>query len=201
MFSICRPILGYFLFSVWSHKYFGTVSLSPAFPFILSLCIFNFAKFHSADWYFYILNIDLFLKNKCRIIKLFLVSIALFWNKQSYRFNWREKCHVISSQLFSRVKKIFLVKLSIVLAFGSELGRWGCQFKEIYELEKMDCWCYYLEVSLLAPGFLTPCRNTEINNDSLRQTQVALLPRLTFASPLAMVSAGEVVRILQPNPR
>ena len=132
MFSICRPILGYFLFSVWSHKYFGTVSLSPDFPFILSLCLFNFAKFHLADWHFYILNIGWFLKNICRIINLYLVSIALFWSKQSYRFNWREKCHVISSQLFSRVKKIFMVKLSTVLAFGSELGRWGCQFKNIW---------------------------------------------------------------------
>lgn len=147
------------------------------------------------------LNTGWFLKNIGRIPNLYLVSIALSWSKQSYRFNWREKCHVISSQLFSRVKKIFMVKLSIVLASGSKLGRWGCQFKEIYELEKMDCWCYYLEVSLVTPEFLTPSRNTEIHNDSLRQTQVALLPPLTFASPLAMVSAREVVRMPQLNPR
>lgn len=60
------------------------------------------------------------------------------------------------------MRKFFTEKLSTVLAFGSEVGRWSCQLKEIYELEKMDCLYYYLEVSLWTPRFWTPPGHTEI---------------------------------------
>lgn len=99
------------------------------------------------------------------------------------------------------MREIFTVKRSTVLAFGSELGRWGCQLKEIYELEKMDCFCYCLEVNLWAPEFLTAPGHAEIHRESLKQMQVELILGFTFASPFAGRLAQESVSIPPLTPR
>lgn len=54
--------------------------------------------------------------------------------------------------------KIFMEE--VYTAFGSELGRWGCQLKA-YEIEKNGMFLLLRKVTLWALGFLTPCRHTD----------------------------------------
>lgn len=55
--------------------------------------------------------------------------------------------------------EIFMEELYTALAFGSELGRWGCQLKA-YEIEKNGMFLLLQEVGLWVPEFWTPCRHT-----------------------------------------
>lgn len=97
--------------------------------------------------------------------------------------------------------KIFMVILSTVLALGSELGSPGCQPKEIYKVEKQGSLCYYLKVSLWAPGFLTLPKHMEVHSESHKQTQVALIPPTPLLPPWPTGSAQELVRSPQLNTR
>lgn len=65
----------------------------------------------------------------------------------------------------------------------------------------MDCLCYYLEVSLWAPEFLTPSGHTESHNERLKQMQVKLILGSTFAAPFAVGFAQESACIPPLNSR